>query len=164
MSVEAMKAPENFFQEEVNNLHNVVEKEQKTTEYVTINDLTDKEKQELKERNRDIWMEIQYHIKNIMNDKLTDEQRENEITAILVLFWSNAEIEYKYEETSWINKQTKTHRIADFLRKVKDWKIPFENVKVSNMIMDNEHIQKVETLPGKYLYRQKISKITFSNI
>ena len=98
-----------------------------------------------------------------MNDKLTDEQRENEISAILVLFWSNAKIEYnKYE--SWINTQTKTHRIAEFLRKVKDWKIPFENVKVSNMIMDNEHIQKVETLPGKYLYHQRISKIIFSNI
>lgn len=164
MSLETMRTPESSFRDEINNLHELIEKEQQSWERVTINDLTDKEKQELKERNRDIWMEIQYHIKNIMNDKLTDEQRENEITAILVLFWSNAEIEYKYEETSWINKQTKTHRIADFLRKVKDWKIPFENVKVSNMVMDNEHIQKVETLPGKYLYRQKISKITFSNI
>jgi len=161
MSLETMGTPENSFREEIVKLHNVVEKEQQSWERVTINDLNNSEKQELEERNRQKAEEIQFDIKLLMDKELSSEQKDKTISDLLHYFWANAMINYSYKTENWL-RSIRTSKIKDFFEKIKDWRLSFIGVEISNLKMD-EKIQKLETITWKYIYEQKISSVTFSN-
>lgn len=161
MSIENMKTLESSFRDEINDFHELVEKEQQSWERVTINDLNDTEKQQLEERNRNKAGEIQFSIKLLMEKELSSEQKDRTISELLSYFWANAKIDYSYKTENWL-KSIKTSKIKDFFEKIKDWKLPFVDVEVSNIKMD-EKIHKLETIPWEYTYEQKINSITFSN-
>ena len=161
MSIENMKTLESSFREEINDFHELVEKEQQSWERVTINDLNDTEKQQLEERNRNKAEEIQFSIKSLMKKELSSEQKDKTISELLSYFWSNVKIDYSYKTENWM-ESIKTSKIKEFFEKIKDWRLSFIGVEISNIKMD-EKIQKLETIPWKYTYEQKISSIAFSN-
>ena len=155
-SIESLPESQDDFLKEVNNLHELVENEQKSWEYITINELTDKEKESLEKRKESKRIEIQRLIDNITNNKLQDELREESISGLLSYIWSNAKVEYSSK-----NKEITTGRIKEFFNSVKEWKISLDNMDIS-ITMDDANIHRIQLPTWEYINEQKIFRIKFS--
>ncbi len=123
-------------------------------ERVTIDELTDEKKQELEDRNNDKKDEILSHIGRLVKKELSSKQKDTEILSLESYFSENAKINY------WPWKII-TSNIKGFFKQIREWKVPIENLKITNMVM-NKKIYKLK-IPWGYILEQKIDSITFSN-
>ena len=130
-------------------------------DFVTIDELSKKDKEMLKDRNEAKTIEIENCIEAINNKELNSEYKKEYIKNLLKLFSSNAKINYLTK-----GRIIQTHKIKEFFEDMKDWKISAKNIEIVDIIFDwkilRKPLPKIEWTPIEYVYEQKIKEINIT--